>query len=80
MRLYFLSLEIPFVWQPVDKRTKVAKMMLIDAWSLFIVLYTVQNIKTNNTMGKQHNKMEKRKRRKAYNKRKKELAKAPAKS
>ncbi len=55
-------------------------MMLIDAWSLFIVLFTVQNIKTNNTMGKQHNKMEKRKRRKAYNKRKKELAKAPAKS
>tara|TARA_E500000081_G_scaffold130623_1_gene140341 strand:- start:3500 stop:3715 length:216 start_codon:yes stop_codon:yes gene_type:complete len=71
---------MPFVWHPVDKRTTAVKMMLIDAWSLFIVLLTVWNIKTNNTMGKQHNKMEKRKRRKAYNKRKKESAKAPAKS
>lgn len=75
-----MSLEMPFVWHPVDKRTTAVKMMLIDAWSLFIVLLTVWNIKTNNTMGKQHNKMEKRKRRKAYNKRKKESAKAPAKS
>ena len=80
MRLYFLSLALSPVLQPMDKRTTVAKMMLIDTRSLFIVWFSVSNIKTNNTMGKQHNKMEKRKRRKAYNKRKKELAKAPAKS